>query len=170
MEKNFQFQSISEYNRSTFVGKRLGTNFFDIEIGFRGADFRKIEEIIKNSKDYQDKFNKICLGIENGVDYSEFQASFDKNLDSITNDLEVENKKLVSQLEDSKKQSEERERNLKARNEELLKSNEDLKKEIETLKQQQNSNSKIENKKKRKAETQQNSNENENSTKKRKIE
>ena len=162
LEKNEQFKLVNEHNRCTFVGKKLGTNLFDTEIRFCGANFKKIDEMIKISKDYQYKFDKFCTAIENGESYSELQVSLDKN--SITSaNLEKENNKLQDLLE-------ERERKTKFQIEELLKSIENLTKENEILKKHQNEDSKIEKGTKRKADNQPIPDGNGNSTKKRRIE
>jgi len=77
--KNKKFLEISQLQRRTFVGHRLGTHFDDLQIDFSSANFKKIEEILKKSLDYDTKFERIKYAIENNKD-----ISTDQNLDDFS--------------------------------------------------------------------------------------
>ena len=62
------FQEIKKYREKTFVGHRIGTNFFDTNIKFVKYNYKKVEDHIKKSKAYQDEFERICGILNDGAD------------------------------------------------------------------------------------------------------
>ena len=120
-ERNKKFHEISKFQRNTFVGHRLGTNFSDLQIGFSTANFRKIEGFLKNTNDYQEKFERIQRAIENDEDIVNvaenvsnsnsqdgfsFEAQFFINqakLDKEKKEFEVLKKKVIRYFKNKKK-------------------------------------------------------------------
>ena len=122
-DRNRSFQKSEENLQNTFVGHQLGEEFDDIKIYFKTAvNYKKIEEMLKNSKQYQYKYKSLCE--QKFQNYENIDVDFDEGG---KNKLKVEIADLNLKLENQNKEIEA-----------LHNENKELRKIIERLENEKN--------------------------------